>query len=287
MTSISTTPAISATPASFPTPAGSTATCTRGRPWSIRQYAGFGTAEETNRRFRFLIEQGQAALSTAFDLPTQMGLDSDDPRAARRGRARGRGHRLGGRHGGGVRRHPAGRGVHVDDDQRARRRCWSRCTAWPASCRAATRLGSAAPPRTTCSRSTSSRGTYIYPPRAVAAPGRRPDRVVRRRRPALQRDLAVGVPHARGGLHGGAGDGASRWPTRSPTSGGGRPRRRRGRLRAAALVDLQHPHELLRGDRQVPRAAAGVGARDARPLRRHRPALDACCAPTPRRPARR
>ena len=53
----------------------------RGRPWSIRQYAGFGTAEETNRRFRFLIDQGQAALSTAFDLPTQMGLDSDDPRA--------------------------------------------------------------------------------------------------------------------------------------------------------------------------------------------------------------
>jgi len=52
-----------------------------GRPWSIRQYAGFGTAEETNRRFRFLISQGQAALSTAFDLPTQMGLDSDDPRA--------------------------------------------------------------------------------------------------------------------------------------------------------------------------------------------------------------
>ncbi len=52
-----------------------------GRLWSIRQYAGFGTAEETNRRFRFLLAQGQPALSTAFDLPTQMGLDSDDPRA--------------------------------------------------------------------------------------------------------------------------------------------------------------------------------------------------------------
>jgi methylmalonyl-CoA mutase N-terminal domain/subunit len=54
----------------------------RGRPWSIRQYAGFGTAGDTNHRFRFLIAQGQSALSTAFDLPTQMGLDSDDPRAA-------------------------------------------------------------------------------------------------------------------------------------------------------------------------------------------------------------
>jgi methylmalonyl-CoA mutase, N-terminal domain len=53
-----------------------------GRPWSIRQYAGYGTGEETNSRFRFLLSQGQAALSTAFDLPTQMGLDSDDPRAA-------------------------------------------------------------------------------------------------------------------------------------------------------------------------------------------------------------
>jgi methylmalonyl-CoA mutase, N-terminal domain len=52
-----------------------------GRPWSIRQYAGFGTPEETNRRFRFLLGQGQAALSVAFDLPTQMGLDSDDPRS--------------------------------------------------------------------------------------------------------------------------------------------------------------------------------------------------------------
>src|SRR2546430_17155851 len=54
----------------------------RGGRGSIRQYAGFGTAEETNSRFRFLIGHGQAALSTAFDLPTQMGLDSDDPRAA-------------------------------------------------------------------------------------------------------------------------------------------------------------------------------------------------------------
>ncbi len=54
----------------------------RGRPWTIRQYAGFGSAEETNARFRYLLERGQTGLSTAFDLPTQLGLDSDDPRAA-------------------------------------------------------------------------------------------------------------------------------------------------------------------------------------------------------------
>jgi methylmalonyl-CoA mutase N-terminal domain/subunit len=70
-----------ADPGSYPYTRGIHRDMYRGRPWSIRQYAGFGTAEETNRRFRFLIGQGQAALSTAFDLPTQMGLDSDDPRA--------------------------------------------------------------------------------------------------------------------------------------------------------------------------------------------------------------
>jgi methylmalonyl-CoA mutase, N-terminal domain len=54
----------------------------RGRPWTIRQYAGFASAEETNRRFRYLLERGQTGLSIAFDLPTQLGYDSDDPRAA-------------------------------------------------------------------------------------------------------------------------------------------------------------------------------------------------------------
>src|SRR5256884_4710845 len=53
----------------------------RGRPWAMRQYAGFGTAEETNQRFKFLLNAGQTGLSCAFDLPTQMGYDSDHPRA--------------------------------------------------------------------------------------------------------------------------------------------------------------------------------------------------------------
>ncbi len=54
----------------------------RGRPWTIRQYAGFASAEETNARFRYLLERGQTGLSVAFDLPTQLGYDSDDARAA-------------------------------------------------------------------------------------------------------------------------------------------------------------------------------------------------------------
>ncbi|MBM4375035.1 MAG: methylmalonyl-CoA mutase [Deltaproteobacteria bacterium] len=53
----------------------------RGRLWTMRQYAGFGTAEESNRRYRYLLEQGQTGLSVAFDLPTQMGFDSDHVRA--------------------------------------------------------------------------------------------------------------------------------------------------------------------------------------------------------------
>jgi len=64
-------------PGSFPFTRGVQPTMYRGRLWTMRQYAGFGTAAETNRRFHYLLEQGQSGLSTAFDLPTQMGYDSD------------------------------------------------------------------------------------------------------------------------------------------------------------------------------------------------------------------
>src|ERR1700694_3966408 len=68
-------------PGQYPFTRGVQPNMYRGRAWSIRQYAGFGTAEESNKRFKFLIEHGQPGLSVAFDLPTQMGMDSDDPRA--------------------------------------------------------------------------------------------------------------------------------------------------------------------------------------------------------------
>ena len=68
-------------PGQYPFTRGIQPNMYRGRAWSIRQYAGFGTAEESNKRFKFLLEHGQPGLSVAFDLPTQMGLDSDDPRA--------------------------------------------------------------------------------------------------------------------------------------------------------------------------------------------------------------
>jgi methylmalonyl-CoA mutase N-terminal domain/subunit len=68
-------------PGEFPFTRGPYRTMYRGRPWTIRQYAGFASAEETNARFRYLLERGQTGLSVAFDLPTQLGYDSDDPRA--------------------------------------------------------------------------------------------------------------------------------------------------------------------------------------------------------------
>ena len=69
-------------PGAYPYTRGIQPTMYRGRFWTMRQYAGFGTAAETNRRFRYLLEQGQTGLSVAFDLPTQMGYDSDSATAA-------------------------------------------------------------------------------------------------------------------------------------------------------------------------------------------------------------
>ena len=68
-------------PGAFPFTRGVHDTMYRKRPWTMRQYAGFATAEETNERFRYLLEHGAPGLSMAFDLPTQLGMDSDDPRA--------------------------------------------------------------------------------------------------------------------------------------------------------------------------------------------------------------
>ncbi|MFB3904674.1 MAG: methylmalonyl-CoA mutase [Acidobacteriota bacterium] len=71
-----------ADPGHFPFTRGIYPTMYRGRLWTMRQFSGFGTPEETNRRFKFLLSQGQTGLSVAFDLPTLMGIDSDDPLSA-------------------------------------------------------------------------------------------------------------------------------------------------------------------------------------------------------------
>lgn len=68
-------------PGEYPFTRGVQTTMYRGRHWTMRQYAGFGTAEESNQKFRYLLGQGQTGLSVAFDLPSQLGYDSDDPMA--------------------------------------------------------------------------------------------------------------------------------------------------------------------------------------------------------------
>ena len=64
-------------PGQYPFTRGVQPTMYRGRPWTMRQYAGYATAEESNQRYKYLLEQGQTGISVAFDLPTQLGYDSD------------------------------------------------------------------------------------------------------------------------------------------------------------------------------------------------------------------
>src|SRR6516225_919077 len=68
-------------PGKYPFTRGVHETMYRGKLWTMRMFAGFGTPEDTNKRFHFLLEQGQTGLSTAFDMPTLMGYDPDSPRS--------------------------------------------------------------------------------------------------------------------------------------------------------------------------------------------------------------
>src|SRR5580692_10211381 len=68
-------------PGEYPFTRGVQPTMYRGRLWTMRQYSGFGTPRESNQRYKWLLEQGQTGISVALDLPTQLGMDSDDPEA--------------------------------------------------------------------------------------------------------------------------------------------------------------------------------------------------------------
>jgi len=78
-------------PGEFPYTRGVQATMYRGRLWTMRQYAGMGDAEESNKRYKYLLAHGTTGLSVAFDLPTQIGLDSDNPAGDGRSRQSRRG----------------------------------------------------------------------------------------------------------------------------------------------------------------------------------------------------
>ena len=146
-------------PGAFPYTRGSHREMYRKQPWTMRQYAGYASAKESNERYRYLLAHGSTGLSMAFDLPTQLGLDSDNPRC------------LGevGRTGVAIDTiddmrtafdgDPARRGLHVDDDQRSRRGAAAALRARRRGAGRARASSCAARRRTTCSRSTSRAAT--------------------------------------------------------------------------------------------------------------------------------
>ena len=256
----------------------------RGRLWTMRQFAGFGTAEETNERFRYLLDHGQTGLSTAFDMPTLMGHDSDDPRS------------LG----------EVGReGVAIDtlDDMETLfagiplgEVTTSMTINAPAAillafyvCAAEEQgvsrdqLGGTI--QTDILKEYIAQKEWCFPidPAmrlvtdmvefcAAEMPRWHPVSIsgyhIREAGSTAQQELAFTLA-----------DGFAY------VAGGDRPRPRRRRLRPAPVVLLQRAHRLLRGDRQVPRRPPDLGARDARHVRRARPRVVADALPHARRPA--
>ena len=240
------------------TPAGSTADMYRGRPWTIRQYAGFASAEESNARYRYLLERGQAGLSVAFDLPTQLGLDSDDPRAEGEvGRT----------------------GVAIDSlaDMEVLlagipldRVSTSMTINAPAALllllyelvaeqqgiepAAAARDGPERHPEGV------RRPRELHLPAApVDAAHDRSLRLLRRAASELEHDLDLRLPHPRSRLDGGAGARVHDRERHRLLRGRGRCGPLRRRLRRTALVLLQRPQRLLPGGGEVPGGAAAVG----------------------------
>ena len=242
----------------------------RGRPWTIRQYAGFGSAEETNARFRYLLERGQTGLSVAFDLPTQLGYDSDDP------------HALG----------EVGRtGVAIDsiEDMRllldgiplgevSTSMTINAPAVAPAPPLRARRRG-AGRPRLGASRHGPERHPQgVHRARelhlsaaAVDAADHRPLRLLRRADPEVEHDLDLRLPHPRGRLDGGAGARLHARERDRLRGGGGRRGPLPRRVRRAPLLLLQRAQPLLPGGGEVPRRAPAVGDDHARPLRRDEP----------------
>ena len=258
----------------------------RGRPWTIRQYAGFASAEETNARFRYLLERGQTGLSVAFDLPTQLGYDSDDPLAEGEvGRT----------------------GVAIDsiadmelllDGIPLDEVSTSMTINAPAALLLllyelvaeeqgvpATQLRGTV--QNDILKEYVARGNYIFPPRPSMRLTTDLFAYCAERHPAAgTRSRSPGYHIREAGLDGRPGAGVHARERDRLLRGGGRGRPLARRVRRAALVLLQRAQPLLPGGGEVPGRPAAVGADHARPLRRHEPDAPRRCAST-RRPAAR
>ncbi len=270
-------------PGEFPYTRGVHREMYRKQTWTMRQYAGYASAKESNERYRYLLSKGSTGLSMAFDLPTQLGLDSDNPRC------------LG----------EVGRtGVAIDtiDDMRTAfdgipldEVSTSMTINAPAACLLllyrARRRGAGRAQREAARHDPERRAQGVHrarqlhlPAGAHDAPDDRPVPVLPRARAAMEHDLDLRLSLPREGLLGGAGGRVHAVLGHRLRAGGDRHGPVRGRVRAAAGVLLQRPQQRLPGGRQVPRRAAHVGAHHARALRRHATRRRRCCAST-RRPA--
>ena len=273
-------------PGQYPFTRGVHASMYRSRLWTMRQFAGFGTPRQTNERFKFLLDKGQTGLSTAFDLPTLMGLDSDDPRS------------LG----------EVGRlGVAVDtlDDMAElfdgidlADVSVSMTINAPAIVVMAFFLANAQDRGVDWGKL---RGTlqndilkefhaqneFVFPPEPHVRLVADVIEFCTQHVPQWNTRQHQRLPHPRGRLDGRAGAGlhpGRRLPLRRYLPG---TRPGRGRLRAAAQLLLQRPQRRLRGDRQVPGGPRAVGRGDARQVRGQEGERRGSCASTPRRPAAR
>ncbi len=256
----------------------------RDRLWTMRQFAGFGNAAQTNERYHFLLEQGQHGLSVAFDMPTLMGYDSDAPQA----------------------RGEVGKcGVAIDSladmellfDGIDMGEITTSMTINGPACIALAQYVAAAEkkgiPRAKLGGTIQAdilkeyiaQKEWIFPPRPHMRIIVDMIEFCTPRDAEVEHDLHLGLPHSRGRIDGGAGVGLhARRRLRLRRSLHGR-RDGRRRVRAAALVLLQLAHRLLRGDREVPRRAPDLRAAYAREVRREGIRARGSSDSTRRRPA--
>src|SRR3989442_869593 len=269
-------------PGESPYTRGVYATMYRGRLWTMRQFAGLGTAEDPTGRFAYLVQHGQTGLSVAFDLPTLMGLDSDDPRA--RGEVGYCGVAI----------------SSLEDMDRLFDRIpldqvtTSMTINGPAAVLFAMylavaerrgipfeRLGGTLPNDILNGYNTQKR--MAVPAGAAPPPDRGYHQLLRQPGSEVAPRQYQRLSHPRSRLDGRAGAGLHAVRRAHLCGGGGQGRSRRGRLRAAALILLQRAQRLLRGGRQVPRGPPPVGARNGAPPASERPALIAAPVPCPDR----
>ena len=273
-------------PGQFPYTRGVQATMYRGRLWTMRQYAGMGDAEESNRRYKYLLSQGTTGLSVAFDLPTQIGLDSDNPLAMGEvGKV----------------------GVAIDSIEDMMRlfdgiNLEKISTSMTINATASILLALYIVTARRTGRDVRklsgtvqndvlkeyiARGTYIYPPaqamriitdifsyanqhvpewNTISISGYHMREAGCTAVQEVAFTLANGITYVQAAIDAGS---------------------RRGQVRAAAVVLLQRAQQFPGGSGEVPRRAAHVGAHHARSLRRQESASRRCCASTPRPRARR